>query len=343
MNKKYSLLLVEDVSSILIAIRDYLISDFDVCTCSDITKAKEAIDKTKETNSCFDLLITDIYFSDGTGFDLILYCKKQFPNTRYMLITAYDTSDYIDFICEHQISNIISKHSNLSLRYIYVTAHKLLSSDIFGVGQYFENLKVLYPSEMPSEADLKNRTLYTVNIRSLEEKSIWSEQISKLFKQKLNIPESFSKVILEEITTNAIYRACWLEEGNYKYQEKDPKTGKITQKENIRLEREDHFIIQYGYYNDFMIMVCQDNYGTLYKREVLYRLRRHLKNCPVTGLPLGLSDYHGRGLFLLREQLTNLIINIERNKKTEVICVYNKDHNTPYKGISIFELESNVL
>ena len=339
MNRKYSLLIVEDIESILIAIRDYLISDFEVVACSNLESAKEVIKNRKEKNSTLDLLITDIYFSDGMGFDLILYCKKYFSQTKYALITAYDTLDYIDFIYEHQISNVISKHSNLSLRYIYVTACKLLSSRIFGVEQYFPGLKVLYPSEMPLEAGLKNRTLYSVNICSTKEKSDWGDHISELFKQRLDIPDSFSKLIFDEITTNAVYRAPRLEDGNYKFQKKDPKTDKIIQKENIKFEKEDHFIIQYGYYDDFMILVCQDNYGTLLKKEVLYRLRRHSKSSPETGLPLGLSDYHGRGFFLLREQLTNLIINIKRAKKTEVVCLYNKDRNTPYKNMSIFEVD----
>ena len=335
MSKKYSLLVVESVESILIAIRDYLISDFDIVTCSNCKSAKEAIKK--KIDSTFDLLITDTYFPDGTGFDLVLYCKEHLPETKYILTTAHDPLDHIDFICEHQVSNVISKHSNLSLRYIYATACKLLTSEIFGVEQYFPELKVLYPSEMPPEDSLENRILYSVNIHSIKEKSDWGDRISNLFKQKIGIPDHFSKLIFDEITTNAIYRAPRLEDGNYKFQEKDPKTDKLIQKENIKLEREDHFIIQYGYYDDFMILVCQDNHGTLYKKEVLYRLQRQSKSSPETGLPLGLSDYHGRGFFLLREQLTSLVINIKRNRKTEIICLYNKDRNMPYKNISVFE------
>ena len=339
MNQQHSLLVVEDVESILIAIRDYLFSDFEVVACANCDCAKKAIDKKKEAGSTFDLLITDIYLQDGTGFDLIIYCKKRFLKTKFALITAYDTLDYIDFIYEHQISNVISKHSNLSLKYIYTTACKLLSSEIFGVEKYFPKVKVLFPSEMPPEAGLKNRILYSVNIHSIREKSDWGDRISKLFKQEMGIPDSFSKLIYDEITTNAIYRAPRHEDGKYKFQKKDAKTDRIIQKEDIRLEKEDHFIVQYGYFDEFMILVCQDNYGSLLKKEVLYRIRRHLKTSPETGLPLGLSDYHGRGFFLLREQLTNLIINIKRTKKTEIICLYNKDYNTPYKNMSIFEID----
>ena len=48
------------------------------------------------------------------------------------------------------------------------------------------------------------------------------------------------------------------------------------------------------------------------------------------GLPLGITDSHGRGLFLSREYMDRLVVNIERGKRTEIICV--KYLKTSYEG-----------
>jgi anti-sigma regulatory factor (Ser/Thr protein kinase) len=53
---------------------------------------------------------------------------------------------------------------------------------------------------------------------------------------------------------------------------------------------------------------------------VLYWLHRQLA-IDEAGLPLGIFDSHGRGFFIARQYIDRLIINIDRNKKTEIVII----------------------
>ena len=216
---------------------------------------------------------------------------------------------------------------------------KILTSDIFGIQKYFSNMKVYYPLEIPTNKSPNNKELLSVTIHSPEDRIYWVNKITNIFHTIMNIPKTFTKLILEEITINAMLKAARYDDQTYKFQEKVEGIDHLISKKNIQFSEEDYFIIQYGMYNNFMILVCQDHHGTLRRKEILYRLKRHITINAKTGLPNGLYDSHGRGFFLLRERLTSLIVNIRKNHKTEIICLYNKKHDTVYKNISVFEIE----
>ena len=107
------------------------------------------------------------------------------------------------------------------------------------------------------------------------------------------------------------------------------------------LDEEDCFTLQFGICDDWIIMSCLDPHGRLTQKEILYRLHRHLAMDAETGLPAGLHDSHGRGIFLLREQLSSLVFNIERDRRTEVICFYNTVSAQAYKNISVYEISGS--
>ena len=337
-DKKYTILLVGDSESTLTAFSDYLNTDFDVSSSQNVSSAKEMIEEKKYNNLYFDLIISAIHLPDDTAFSLARYCREYSPSTIIALITSYNVNDYIESICETDISHIISKQSNLSLKYIHIMSKKILTSDIFGIQKYFSDIKVYYPTENPNDRYPNNKEIFSAVIRSSEERVYWVDKIADVFDNAMGISASYSKLILEEITINALFKAPRHDDQTYKFQKKVEGEDQLVPQENVVLDEEDYFIVQYGIYDDFMILICQDNYGTLRKKEVLYRLKRHITVNSTTGLPKGLHDFHGRGFFLLREQLTHLVVNIKRNHKTEIICLYSKKYDTVYKNISIYEI-----
>ncbi len=332
-DRKPRILLVEDSESIMLAIHDFLVPHFEVVTADS---AEEALQATGRQH--FDLLITDINLPGNSGFDLFRRMKASDPNLKIILITAYDINSYIHLISDLGIDQVISKHSNLSLADIFVAATKTISGDIFGVKKYFPDLRVLFPSEKSDSNELINRELRSLTIRDSNEREMAIDSVSRLLFEYGKIPESLSKLVLDEITTNAMIRAPRNADGSYKYQKVIAEKDMLIPNENIRLAPEDYFILQYGFYDQWMILVCIDPHGSLTKEEVLYRLKRHINLNPGTGLPEGLTDSHGRGIFLLREHLSHLIFNIHRKRKTEVICLYNRISDAPYKNISIYEI-----
>ncbi len=86
--KNGSLLLVDDDRHILESMGSWLREQgHKVDLASSFTQAIAAIDK----NGSYDLVLTDIRLGDGDGFDVLLHCRQNRPNTAVILITGYGT------------------------------------------------------------------------------------------------------------------------------------------------------------------------------------------------------------------------------------------------------------
>ncbi|MBN8220887.1 MAG: response regulator [Spirochaetes bacterium] len=330
------ILLVEDVESIQLAIRDFLFSRYEV---QSVTTAEHAL-MTLAMAPDIDLLITDIKLPEMNGFELGRLARKLRPNIPIIIITSYDVNEFIDIIKEHGFSQIITKHGRMSLKEIEITIEKMLSGDIFGVKKYFPELRETEITLATFPRTFANGVLYTTKIKSLHERGELTDRIAAHFKSQKRAPESTIKLVLDEITSNAMFRAPVTDGGEFKYQTKNSHHDILHTHQNIVLDEEDRFTLQFGILDDWIIMVCIDPHGRLTKKEILYRLHRHLTIDANTGLPAGLHDSHGRGIFLLREQLSSLVFNISRERKTEVICLYNSTSAQAYKNISVYEIDN---
>ena len=96
--KQFKLLIVEDAESIRLAIRDYLISYFQVKDVGSAEDAEAEIEKAIEADEPYHLLIADIHLPNKSGLDLVKFCRDKNPNIKIALITSYDINDYIEFI-----------------------------------------------------------------------------------------------------------------------------------------------------------------------------------------------------------------------------------------------------
>jgi len=334
---KKKILLVEDAESIVLAINDYLSKVFQIHFVTTIKDAEAEIRNSLDENSPFDLIVTDIHLTDRTGFDLIRFARQHSKSTKVALITSYEINDYMEIIYRECIDQVITKHSQMSLHDIFVMAQKILSQDIFGVEKYFSDIRTFYPSEMNNGATPGNKELYSVTIKSTTDKIYWINTVAEVLQKEKNVPVATSRLVMDELLANAMVRAPRFEDGTFKYQRRNDETSMLIPNDNIVLDPEDYVIFQYGFYNDWVIITCQDPHGALRKQEILYRLYRHIVIDPVNSLPQGIADSHGRGIFLLREHLTNLVFNIQKDRKTEIIGMYHTQQDIPYKNISIYE------
>lgn len=330
------ILLVEDVESIQLAIRDFLFSRYDV----EVSSTAEQALMTLAMSPDIDLLITDIKLPEMNGFELGRLARKLRPNIPIIIITSYDVNEFIDIIKEHGFTQVITKHGRMSLKEIEVTIEKMLSGDIFGVQKYFPQMKEMPAALNQFPRTFANNTLYTCKIRTLYERGELTDRIAAQFKSQKKAPESTIKLVLDEITSNAMFRAPVNDHGEFKYQTKNAHHDILTAHNDIILDEEDQFTLQFGVSDEWIIMSCLDPHGRLTKKEILYRLHRHLSTEGESGMPAGLHDPHGRGIFLLREQLSAVVFNIERGRRTEVICMYNTVAAQAYKNISIYEIDT---
>jgi len=80
-----TILVVDDDRSITGALALILRkAGYEVLTTNSIAEAKSVL-----SNRSFDLVLTDLRLTDGTGIDLITYIKQQTPDTEVILMTAF--------------------------------------------------------------------------------------------------------------------------------------------------------------------------------------------------------------------------------------------------------------
>ncbi len=327
----YSVLIVEDVDSIRMSIAKELSKKYKVFEADSYDSAISVLG-----TEIIHLVITDIRMPGKTGLDLIQHIQTAFPNIQYALMTAYNVNEYVNYAYQYGIWNVIPKYTILDLNFLTAMVDKLLTKDIFGVEKYFgSDFKIEHCSKTKFE-EPTNANIYFKQVTSDKDRVKLCEKIGG-YMTATGAP-SIVYQILEELSSNAMIRAPRDEKGNAKYQNEFPATDHLVPMKNIKLDKQDAFDIGYGRYNNTYIIVTRDRFGSLRKEEILKRYDRHIHLDSKTGLPFGLSDSHGRGLFICREISDSLIFNIQKNVMTEVISFIQPKENKFYKSISIYEV-----
>lgn len=312
--KDYNILVVDDIESIRIAIQDFLQLEYNVFVAES---GKEALEILKK--SSIDMIISDIRMPDINGISLLQIVQKEYPKVKYALITAYNVNDYISYARKYKIWNIIPKSSFLDLQFIKSMVYKLLTDDIFGFDKYFSDINFVQVKlseiyKLHKEFEFfPEKTLYKIKIQS-EEERLKIIDIAFDLLQKQNSPRVL-RLIIEELTINA---------RDYGSQ-------------NYLIP----FQFSFGIYENKFLIGVEDYRGILNFDEVLYRLERNLTHNK-NGLPLSIYDERGRGLFITRENLDHLIINIEENCRTEILGILELDNQFRNKAISMYKIKKRI-
>ena len=322
--KPFSVLVVDDIDSIRFAIRDFLESDYDVYEAHD---GREALDVVESGN--IDMVITDVRMPVMGGLELIRLLSGKYPHIKHALMTAYSVDDYIRYARKKKIWNIIPKSTFLDLNFIRIMVQKLLSNDIFGVEKYFPSLVRRHLTFSDMHRMFRDSTifergiLYDLTVGSFEEKERVSDGVSELLTR--HRAPSRIRQVLEELATNAMVWA--------------PVRREDRERSDRRPEGFSPFDFLFGILDDQIVLSFIDHHGSLDREEVLYRLERQVTADPQTGLPVGLNDEHGRGLFISRENTDHLVINIDPGKRTEVIGILNPESEIRNRALSIYQVE----
>jgi CheY-like chemotaxis protein len=258
----------------------------------------------------FDLIISDINMPGMRGFELLDIVRERFPAMRRILITAYNVEDYFDLAIKYDIGNIFAKTAPFNFSELSVAIRNLLSNDIFGLDRYFE-------------ASAERVRFKVRDARSLD---CHARKIAEFLGDRGRARQL--EVGALELLTNAVFYGVRRESPEKKEHWDHDCTlphGKAIVVTAAR-DRE-----KYG------LSVCDEG-GRLKKADVLYwmdRQARHDEN----GLPIGVSDAHGRGLFIARRYFDRLVINVQSGERTEVIIMnYHGRKYAGYKPLYINEI-----
>jgi CheY-like chemotaxis protein len=293
-NAAIKLLVVDDEPEIRQMIVDFL-RDVEGYTVVDASSGAEALDVLEKEP--FDLVLSDINMPGMKGFDLLKLVREKYPHIKRVLITAYNVEDYLELALKCDIGNIFVKTAPFNFNELSVIIKNLHANTIFGVEQYFD------------QAAKKNDFL----IKTARHLDSHARVITELIGD--NKRSKRLEVVIVELLTNAIFYGIRSESPERK-DEWDvncelPEDKAIA----VTVIRDDE---KYG------ISVC-DKGGRLLKSDVLYWMNRQIER-DTSGLPVGLFDAHGRGLFIARRYIDRLIVNVHSGVKTEIIIInyFNK-------------------
>ncbi len=297
----YKVLFVDDEVSIRSMFLDYFENCYEVKIAENASAALEILGQ-----GSVDLVVSDINMPGMSGPDLLREVRKRYPQTRTALITAYNIDDYIKVARENSICSIIPKTVPFNFKEMEQILNGLLTGEIFGIRNYLRPEAVFFGNHC-IQSSAQAREVRELIVAELQSKFGTAGDM---------------KLILDEILTNAIYHAPVNEDGSEKYQE-------FTE---VVLEPEEYVYIECGHDNEKYGVSVTDLQGRLKKETVLQKLERQ-----ITGE--GLLDDSGRGLHMSRLFADRMVINIKRNKKTELVVMnYFSGKYRGYKPLYINEL-----
>jgi CheY-like chemotaxis protein len=305
--KDTCILVVDDEQEMREMVSEYLEGEgYAVCSAEN---GMDALEK-HFVSRRIDLILSDINMPAMKGFELLRRVREKYPLTKRVLITAYNVEDYLELAMKYDIGNIFVKSTPFNFLELSTILSNLLTNDIFGVSKYFE-APLLQKSFLIKRGDNLDTNANTI-ISCLPQ-----------------VPTAKRvELVLIELLANAVFYGVRQESSERK------------ETWDYNFELADNEAIEVNVLEDaekFAISVM-DRGGRLKKSDVLYTLNRQVSRDD-SGVPLGLYDSHGRGLFIAREYIDRLIINIDKNKMTEVIIInYLTQHIRGYKPLYINEL-----
>ena len=87
MKQQGTILLVDDDRQVLASMADWLRDQgYPTDTASTLSEATGAV-----TRKTYDLVLADIRLGNEDGFDLLTYCRKNYPGIAVIMITGYGT------------------------------------------------------------------------------------------------------------------------------------------------------------------------------------------------------------------------------------------------------------
>lgn len=283
----------------------------------------EALREIKTTR--FHMVIADINMPQITGYQLLAEVKKFHPDTQVCLLTSSEVDNYLRIAKEYGITNIITKEAPFKTKQIKTYLYNLIKGNIFGLKNYL------------------NQHQSKVSKLRIEDSDTIQDMVDRIQKKfKEQDIESNLKLPLWEVITNAIYHAP-KQGDDTKYQRMEEISEGVFihhREENVALLPHEKVIVEYGWDEDKYGISVSDPMGSLRTQDVLHYLTRNIVTKD-EDIPEGLFDAHGRGFFLIRENVDRMIINIKPGKRTEIIIMnfFDKDnHHFTKKPLFINEV-----
>lgn len=259
------------------------------------------------------LVISEIETTPKPGFEILSEFAKLYPKCHRVLLTDQDIEEWIEELHTHGITNAYTKGLPFHTHEFLLRIRQLLSRDLFGLEPYFPSRDEYKVWKLRKPSDIEDVSQYLVGhcVPPLNSNHI--------------------RMVIIETLTNAMFYGARDEQG----------ANKLDWDRHFELPEELAITLEYASDVDKIGFAVRDSGGKLDSQTVLYWLKRQICK-DENGLPQGIFDHHGRGLFLTRKLMDRLYINVEKGRRSECVLLYYRESApTKYKPISIAEIEPN--
>jgi CheY-like chemotaxis protein len=302
----YRILIAEDDPAIRALLAEILAAEgYEVLVAQDGEEAQAILRR----NPC-QMLITDIQMPKCDGFTLLKDADVNFPGMQRIVLTAFNADEYMDLIQEQGVGNVIIKSVPFDSTELILLVNQLASHDIFGLDKH------LTPGTQ----------IRSSLIRRSQEIEDLSISLSELYGAANN--SNKLRTVLVELLTNAVFYGARNEQGEDKSQ----------WRKDFTLEKDQAIEVFHGEDEEKIGFAIVDGGGRLSKDTILYWLNRQISPSQ-NGLPVGLFDSHGRGLFIVRKSVDRLQIHVDPGHRCECLIInYKKPVLGRFKPLRIIEL-----
>jgi len=280
----YRVMFVDDEEYIRSMLSAYFSDKFDTVTAGGAAEALDLLEK-----GAYDLVVSDINMPDMNGPSFLREVYRNYPSLKTALLTSSDIDEYVDFARGSAVCSIIPKAIPFNFAEVERIITGLLTGEIFGLVRYLR----------PEDGVVAG--MYCVK-SSMEAHEVRDKIVAEVEGKFSNAGDT--RLVLDEILTNAIYHAPIREDGSEKY----------ALFSEVALEPSEYVYVEFGYDSEKYGVSVLDKCGALTRETVLSKMERQIKG-------EGDMDDSGRGLHMCRLFADRLIVNIERGKRTEIVVL----------------------
>jgi hypothetical protein len=219
--------------------------------------------------------------------------------------------DLTKYLRDDRINHVIVGDEDLE-NGVFVTAHKLLTGDIFGIEKYLPQGTPVHYARL---RDFEGRGKAIQTVLDFAEESKIRRQV-----------RSAIGSVCEELLMNALYDAPVDADGKQIFAEVDPHDRTKTRSPRP-------VSIRYAATEDMFAVAVRDRFGRLAKNTIL----AYIEKCLTSGNQIDRKTYGaGLGLYLVANAAATYVVNVAYGIATEVVCTFDRGAKAPLRLVGVF-------
>ena len=233
-----------------------------------------------------------------------------------IVVPGAKLDDLIGFLRDDRINHVIV--GDELERGVHVTAHKLLTGDIFGIEKYLPEGTPVHYMRL---RDFKGRGKALDTIMQYAEDAKIRRQVRNAIGQ-----------VCEELLMNALYDAPVDADGKQIFAEVDPR-------DRTKSRSPKPVSIRYAACEEGFAIAVRDRFGRLAKNTIL----SYIEKCLHSPIQIDRKTYGaGLGIYLVANAAASYVVNVAYGIATEVVCTFDRTSRAPLRLVGVFVHPGNA-